>query len=171
MRQGDAEPAPAGIGSGRGGCDREPSCLVQVRGSMTGSIQSALNPPLPRPIYFTLNLSILSVHALQLKARVSAEVDISRLPWSGVDGIPSWSHLMSSLWNWSYSHSTPPSQYARDTLALTGAAYLMEAVEGAAKLARGGAEDAVNKMLGGVAAGGLLGVLCEYRFVGCDVQS
>ena len=61
-------------------------------------------------------------------------------------------------------------QYARDTLARTGAAYLMEAVEGAAKIARGGAEDAVNKMLGGVAAGGLLGVMCECRSVGAEVR-
>lgn len=52
-------------------------------------------------------------------------------------------------------------QYGRDTIALTGAAYLMDAVEYAMKSIRGTDKDPGNKMMGGVAAGGLLGVMCK----------
>jgi hypothetical protein len=50
-------------------------------------------------------------------------------------------------------------QYGRDTIALTGAAYLMDGVEHLAKTFRGHDRDAGNKMIGGTAAGGLLGLV------------
>lgn len=54
----------------------------------------------------------------------------------------------------------PSLQYVSDTFSLTGAAYLMEGVEQLSRSLRQ-KDDAVNKMMGGVAAGGMLGYMCK----------
>ena len=54
----------------------------------------------------------------------------------------------------------PCLQYVSDTFSLTGAAYLMEGVEQLARSLRQ-KDDAVNRMMGGVAAGGMLGYMCK----------
>lgn len=52
---------------------------------------------------------------------------------------------------------TGAGNFLRDTALLVAASYLMEGVEAGMKLIRGDRDDPVNKMLGGVAGGGLVG--------------
>ncbi|GAX77125.1 hypothetical protein CEUSTIGMA_g4571.t1 [Chlamydomonas eustigma] len=73
---------------------------------------------------------------------------------AAVQRLPAW---FSAQYKTQTSFQTFLRQYGKDTLILTGCAYLMDGVDQAVKWVRG-VDDVSNRMIGGVAAGGALGV-------------